>query len=221
MVAEPSGAESIRARRVAPRRGRLPDSARAWRQRSRTRHATRLCSTRSPTRRVASRCWPTRASCRPVRPDKLVGVVKTLKRWGRGPASGYITSGLLCPDSTALVDDLGSLSFGELDRRTNALANSLADGRHRRGRRRRDHVPQPPRLRRGDGRRREARRGRPLPQHGLRRTAAHRGRQAREPEGADLRRGVRAACSRRPASGASASSPGTTATGLATRRSTS
>ncbi len=63
---------------------------------------------------------------RPVRPDKLVGVVSTLKRWGRGPASGYITSGRLCPDTTAIVDERGSLSFGELDRRTNALANSLA-----------------------------------------------------------------------------------------------
>jgi fatty-acyl-CoA synthase len=63
---------------------------------------------------------------RPVRPDKLVGIVKTLKDWGRGPASGYITAGLLCPDDTAIVDELGSLSFRELDRRTNALANSLA-----------------------------------------------------------------------------------------------
>ncbi|MDP9133838.1 MAG: AMP-binding protein, partial [Actinomycetota bacterium] len=63
---------------------------------------------------------------RPVRPDKLVGVVKTLKQWGRGPASGYITSALLCPERTAIVDERGSLTFGELARRTNALANSLA-----------------------------------------------------------------------------------------------
>ena len=63
---------------------------------------------------------------RPIRPDKLVGVAATLRRWGRGPAFGYIASGLLCPDATAIVDERGSLSFGELDRRTNALANSLA-----------------------------------------------------------------------------------------------
>ena len=63
---------------------------------------------------------------RPVRPDKLVGVVRTLKHWGRGPASGYITSALLCPERTAIVDERGSLTFGELARRTNALANSLA-----------------------------------------------------------------------------------------------
>ncbi len=62
---------------------------------------------------------------RPVRPDKLVRVLTTLKRWGRGPASGYLTSGLLCPDAIAVDDELGTLSFGELDRRTNALANAL------------------------------------------------------------------------------------------------
>jgi fatty-acyl-CoA synthase len=63
---------------------------------------------------------------RPVRPDKLVSIAATLRRWGRGPASGYITSNLLCPDATAIVDDLGSLTFGDVARRTNALASSLA-----------------------------------------------------------------------------------------------
>ncbi len=63
---------------------------------------------------------------RPVRPDKLIAVSKTLREWGRGPASGYITSGLLCPDEIALIDERGSLTFGEVDRRTDALANALA-----------------------------------------------------------------------------------------------
>jgi fatty-acyl-CoA synthase len=63
---------------------------------------------------------------RPVRPDRLVGVVRALRKWGRGPASGYIVSGLLCPDDIAIVDERGALAFGELDRRTDALANSLA-----------------------------------------------------------------------------------------------
>jgi acyl-CoA synthetase (AMP-forming)/AMP-acid ligase II len=63
---------------------------------------------------------------RPVRPDKLVAVAKTLRRWGRGPASGYITAAILCPDQTAAIDDAGALTFGEIDRRTNALASSLA-----------------------------------------------------------------------------------------------
>jgi acyl-CoA synthetase (AMP-forming)/AMP-acid ligase II len=70
---------------------------------------------------------------RPVRPDKLVGVVRAIQQWGRGPASGYIVSALLCADRTALVDERGSLSFGELARRTNALANSLASAGVREG----------------------------------------------------------------------------------------
>ena len=48
--------------------------------------------------------------------------------------------------TSALVDELGELTFGELDRRSNALANAWRVGGHRRGRRRRDPLPQPPRL---------------------------------------------------------------------------
>jgi len=63
---------------------------------------------------------------RAVRPDKLGRAVTTLLRWGRGPAAGYITSATLCPDEPAIIDERGTLSFAEVDRRTNALANSLA-----------------------------------------------------------------------------------------------
>ena len=63
--------------------------------------------------------------------------------------------------------------------------------RRRRGRRRGDHVPQPPRLHRGDLRGLEAGRQLALPQHRLRRAAAGRGGRARGPAGDHLRRGVR------------------------------
>jgi acyl-CoA synthetase (AMP-forming)/AMP-acid ligase II len=63
---------------------------------------------------------------RPVRPDKLAHALLVLSRWGRGPASGYITSAALCPDAPAIVDELGTLTFAEVDGRTNALARSLA-----------------------------------------------------------------------------------------------
>ena len=69
----------------------------------------------------------------------------------------------------------------------------VARRRARRGRRRRDHVPQPPRLHRGHRRRVEDRCARPLPEHGVRRSAAHRGRPAREADGDRLRPGVRRA----------------------------
>ncbi|HYI99180.1 MAG TPA: AMP-binding protein, partial [Thermoleophilaceae bacterium] len=63
---------------------------------------------------------------RPVRPDKLARMVATLLRWGRGPAAGYMTAATVCPSDPAIVDELGTLSFAELDRRTNALADSLS-----------------------------------------------------------------------------------------------
>jgi acyl-CoA synthetase (AMP-forming)/AMP-acid ligase II len=61
-----------------------------------------------------------------VRPDKLARMAATLMRWGRGPAAGYLTAATVCPDEPAIADDLGTLTFGQLDRRTNALADSLA-----------------------------------------------------------------------------------------------
>ncbi|HZI91574.1 MAG TPA: AMP-binding protein [Thermoleophilaceae bacterium] len=64
---------------------------------------------------------------RPVRPDKLVKAAITLARWGRSPAAGFITGAVIHPNDTAVVDDLGTLSWREIDERTNALAHSLAD----------------------------------------------------------------------------------------------
>jgi len=62
----------------------------------------------------------------PIRPDKLARAGLALIRWGRGPAAGYITGAITCPDDPAVIDELGTLTFGEVDRRTNALARSLA-----------------------------------------------------------------------------------------------
>ena len=64
---------------------------------------------------------------RPIRPDKLVKAAITLARWGRSPAAGFITGAIIHPDDTAVVDDRGMLTWREIDERTNALANSLAD----------------------------------------------------------------------------------------------
>src|SRR5690606_24840549 len=42
-------------------------------------------------------------------------------------AAGYTTSAIRYPDRLALVDDLGSLTFTDVHRRTNGLAHALAD----------------------------------------------------------------------------------------------
>jgi len=64
---------------------------------------------------------------RPIRPDKLLRVATTLARWGRGPAAGYISGAIAHPHEPAVVDELGTLSFAGIDRRTNALAHGLSD----------------------------------------------------------------------------------------------
>jgi acyl-CoA synthetase (AMP-forming)/AMP-acid ligase II len=64
---------------------------------------------------------------RPMRPDRLWGVLRTLQRWGRSPAAGAISLAERYPDETMIVDELGTLSYSEVDTRTNALAHSLSD----------------------------------------------------------------------------------------------
>lgn len=62
----------------------------------------------------------------PVRPDKLVKIGVTFARWGASPATGAKTTALHYPDETALIDERGSLTFEEVHRRSNAIANAMA-----------------------------------------------------------------------------------------------
>jgi acyl-CoA synthetase (AMP-forming)/AMP-acid ligase II len=64
---------------------------------------------------------------RPIRPDRLWDFLRTLQRWGRSPAAGAISLAARFPDDPMLVDELGTLSYAEVNTRTNALAHSLAD----------------------------------------------------------------------------------------------
>jgi acyl-CoA synthetase (AMP-forming)/AMP-acid ligase II len=61
----------------------------------------------------------------PVRPDKAVRSLAALHRWGPTPAAAYTGLGIRYPDRQALVDERGTLTFSEVDRRTNALARAL------------------------------------------------------------------------------------------------
>ncbi len=73
---------------------------------------------------------------RPTRPDRLVRTGLALRRWGPTAAAGYQASAIRYPDRVAIVDELGSLTFAAVHRRTNALTNALAE----RGVRAGDHV---------------------------------------------------------------------------------
>jgi acyl-CoA synthetase (AMP-forming)/AMP-acid ligase II/carbon monoxide dehydrogenase subunit G len=64
---------------------------------------------------------------RPMRPDRLWGVLRTLQKWGRSPAAGAISLAERFPEDTMIVDELGTLSYTEVDTRTNALAHALSD----------------------------------------------------------------------------------------------
>jgi acyl-CoA synthetase (AMP-forming)/AMP-acid ligase II len=64
---------------------------------------------------------------RPHRPAALARAAKTLKDWGTGPAGGFTAAALLDPHRTAIVDELGSLTFEEIHRRSNALARAFAE----------------------------------------------------------------------------------------------
>jgi len=62
---------------------------------------------------------------RPMRPDKLLRIADALRRWGPTPAAGYTVSAIRHPDSLAIIDELGTLTFADVHRRTNALAHGL------------------------------------------------------------------------------------------------
>jgi acyl-CoA synthetase (AMP-forming)/AMP-acid ligase II/carbon monoxide dehydrogenase subunit G len=64
---------------------------------------------------------------RPMRPDRLWHVLRTLQKWGRSPAAGAISLAERYPDGTMIVDELGTLTYSEVDTRTNALAHALSD----------------------------------------------------------------------------------------------
>ncbi|HEY6887375.1 MAG TPA: AMP-binding protein, partial [Solirubrobacter sp.] len=62
----------------------------------------------------------------PERPDRLWNTARALLRFGTTPAAGYTAAAKNFPDEPAIIDELGTLTFREVDERTNALAHALA-----------------------------------------------------------------------------------------------
>jgi len=63
----------------------------------------------------------------PYPPRVLIGIARTLRKWGRGPAGGFTTVALRIPHQIGVIDELGSLTFLEMHERSNALAHSLRE----------------------------------------------------------------------------------------------
>lgn len=63
---------------------------------------------------------------KPFSPVVLARLGKALVDWGLGPAGGFTMLATRYPDRVGIVDELGEMTYGELHRRTNALARALA-----------------------------------------------------------------------------------------------
>jgi fatty-acyl-CoA synthase len=61
----------------------------------------------------------------PMRPDKVARTLMALRRWGPTPAAAYTASAIRYPERQAIVDEKGTLTFAQVDRRTNSLARAL------------------------------------------------------------------------------------------------
>ncbi|NND28892.1 MAG: AMP-binding protein [Myxococcales bacterium] len=70
---------------------------------------------------------------KPLGPRKTIRIIRAVKGWGRSPAMGFMALAIRQPDTPAVIDDDGSASFDEVNRRSNALARGLQESGMRAG----------------------------------------------------------------------------------------
>jgi acyl-CoA synthetase (AMP-forming)/AMP-acid ligase II len=61
----------------------------------------------------------------PLRPDRYLKIAAAMRREGMGITSGFASAAQRCPDRPGLVDELGTLTWRQLDERIDALAAAL------------------------------------------------------------------------------------------------
>ncbi|MGX9789170.1 acyl-CoA ligase FadD12 [Mycobacterium sp. MMS18-G62] len=61
----------------------------------------------------------------PMRPDKYLRIAAAMQRENMGITSGFAAAAQRCPDRPGLVDELGTLTWREIDERADALAAGL------------------------------------------------------------------------------------------------
>jgi acyl-CoA synthetase (AMP-forming)/AMP-acid ligase II/uncharacterized membrane protein len=64
---------------------------------------------------------------KPERPDRTMRALLAIQKWGFTAAAGYSASAVRYPDDDAIIDELGRLTFKEVNERTNRLANAWLD----------------------------------------------------------------------------------------------
>lgn len=60
-----------------------------------------------------------------MRPDKYVRMAVAMRRENMSATSGFASAARRCPDNPGLIDELGALTWRELDQRCNAFASAL------------------------------------------------------------------------------------------------
>jgi acyl-CoA synthetase (AMP-forming)/AMP-acid ligase II len=61
----------------------------------------------------------------PMRPDRYQKMAAAMRREGMGITVGFASAAQRCPDRPGLIDELGTLTWQQLDERINALAAAL------------------------------------------------------------------------------------------------
>ncbi|BBX38793.1 acyl-CoA ligase FadD12 [Mycobacterium simiae] len=61
----------------------------------------------------------------PMRPDRYLKMAAAMRREGMGMTVGFAGAAQRCPDRPALIDELGTLTWRDLDERINALGAAL------------------------------------------------------------------------------------------------
>jgi acyl-CoA synthetase (AMP-forming)/AMP-acid ligase II len=61
----------------------------------------------------------------PMRPDKYLRIAAAMRRENMGITSGFAAAAQRCPDRPGLVDELGTLTWRQLDQRSDAFAVAL------------------------------------------------------------------------------------------------
>src|SRR5947199_7100605 len=61
----------------------------------------------------------------PMRPDKYLRIAAAMQRENMGITSGFAAAAQRCPDRPGLVDELGTLTWRQLDERIDAFAAAL------------------------------------------------------------------------------------------------
>ena len=83
--------------------------------------------TRAGTAGVGAKVLTQAGVIRPMSPIRIAKVARAVLRWGTGPAGGFASLAARWPDRPGVVDELGTLTFGEIHRRSNALARALRE----------------------------------------------------------------------------------------------